>query len=57
MRGHDRSANMYMRFGRQKLADLESYARRFNLDVPRQHELAAYRDKCKTKEILGKMTT
>ena len=57
LRGHDRSANMYMRFGKQRLADLQSYARRFNLAIPRQDELDAYTDKCKTKEILGKMTT
>jgi hypothetical protein len=57
LRGHDRSANMYMMSGRQRLADLQSYARRFNLAIPRQDELDAYTDKCKTKEILGKMTT
>lgn len=57
LRGRDSSAARYLKFGQQKLADLRSYAQRFNLDVPRQNELATYMDKCKTKEIIGKMTT
>ena len=57
LRGRDSSASRYIRYGQQKLADLKSYAQRFNLDVPRQDELATYMDKCKTKAVLGKITT
>ena len=57
LRGRDSNTDRYMRLGKQRLADLQSYARRFNLAIPRQDELDAYTDKCKTKKILGKMTT
>ena len=57
LRGRDSSAKHYLRYGKQTMHDLENYAKRFNLDLPRQDELDEYKSKCKTKEILGKMTT